>query len=818
VNLALTPRAALVPAQRPSATPADRVWSLLQEQFLAGAGWDRAREVLAPPAGHPQLGYHPCAVDGCTIEAMTYGGLCQTCDRRRRASGLAVEVFIATGPQRLHVRGEAGPCRVSCCERPCSTSRSGLCIAHDRQRARLHVTTSAFIARAEVVGLAGFGQCAVVDCQRACRGRLALCHAHEASWSKARRAGGDFAVWCRTTGPIASGHEVVLRGLPSLVQAQILFGLQERCQLDTSTPMFVLRCLQRRLRVGGHTSLLELDTAGLPSHHRGPVEDLQRAVACMSGSPEEEQARDVWNMGVFGYGRKRLDFTVIFQRWLREAAKHWVAEELPLRRGEHAVDILREHVRSLAALADSLRTHRTDQGVHPAMLGRADIVTFLNQLAHQEHTGQISPYHRHKTCQHAAMVLRECRALGMTRPGNPMAGLADEFTFRRTDSPPVATDEHPGRALPDHVLATLTASLDGLQAMAGSGVRTAIRLLIDTGRRPTEICRLTWDCLDHGPDGNDTLVYTDFKNNRLGRRLPIAEATTEVIREQQRYVRERFPDAPVAALTLIPRVTRNPLGRRPISLSTLTDVHRRWVDALPALPGSDGLEFDRTAIFLYAYRHSYAQRHADAGTPVDVLRELMGHRSIATTQGYYKITATRTRRAVDTLAALQFDGHGQPAWTQARHLLEHEHQQLALGHVAVPCGTCTEPSNVKAAAAACPLRFRCLGCGHFRSDPSYLPELRDYLDTLLSDRERLRAATDVEEWARLQAMPSDTEITRLRQLIRRVEDDLNTLDPRDRQDIDDAIQVVRHVRRTVHLGVPTIPPPDTDPGLAAERS
>jgi integrase len=111
---------------------------------------------------------------------------------------------------------------------------------------------------------------------------------------------------------------------------------------------------------------------------------------------------------------------------------------------------------------------------------------------------------------------------------------------------------------------------------------------------------------------------------------------TDVIREQQRYVRERFTDAPVAELTLIPRVTRNPLGRRPISLSTLTDVHRRWVDALPALQGSDGLEFDRSAVFLYAYRHSYAQRHADAGTPVDVLRELMGHRSMTTTQGYYK--------------------------------------------------------------------------------------------------------------------------------------------------------------------------------------
>lgn len=30
--------------------------------------------------------------------------------------------------------------------------------------------------------------------------------------------------------------------------------------------------------------------------------------------------------------------------------------------------------------------------------------------------------------------------------------------------------------------------------------------------------------------------------------------------------------------------------------------------------------FDKDKIFLYAYRHSYAQRHADAGVPVDVLK------------------------------------------------------------------------------------------------------------------------------------------------------------------------------------------------------
>jgi integrase len=36
--------------------------------------------------------------------------------------------------------------------------------------------------------------------------------------------------------------------------------------------------------------------------------------------------------------------------------------------------------------------------------------------------------------------------------------------------------------------------------------------------------------------------------------------------------------------------------------------------------------------------HTYAQRHADNGTPVDVLRQLMDHKSIQTTGGYYTIT------------------------------------------------------------------------------------------------------------------------------------------------------------------------------------
>ena len=42
----------------------------------------------------------------------------------------------------------------------------------------------------------------------------------------------------------------------------------------------------------------------------------------------------------------------------------------------------------------------------------------------------------------------------------------------------------------------------------------------------------------------------------------------------------------------------------------------------------DGTEFDKARIVPYAYRHTYAQRHADAGVPIDVLAELLDHRKL----------------------------------------------------------------------------------------------------------------------------------------------------------------------------------------------
>jgi hypothetical protein len=99
--------------------------------------------------------------------------------------------------------------------------------------------------------------------------------------------------------------------------------------------------------------------------------------------------------------------------------------------------------------------------------------------------------------------------------------------------------------------------------------------------------------------------------------------------------------------------------------------------------------------------------------------------------------------------------------------------------------------------------MRCLSWSHFRTDPSYLPELGEYLTQLLVSRERLAAADSVlEPWARNSAMPSTEEIYRVRHLIRRCESELENLSQEERDGINTCVAQVRTARAGTTQAVP----------------
>ncbi|GAB2837499.1 hypothetical protein GCM10027073_74490 [Streptomyces chlorus] len=294
-----------------------------------------------------------------------------------------------------------------------------------------------------------------------------------------------------------------------------------------------------------------------------------------------------------------------------------------------------------------------------------------------------------------------------------------------------------GKAIPESVIRQLDAHLDTLGTGSTYGCRdiapdarqllyrTMYIVLRDTGRRPLEIVSLARDCLEIH-NGQPTLIWDNHKRKRHRRRLPITTSTADAIRIWQ-ACRDQLHLPAKGDRYLFPSLTA--LSDAPhISSTYLSDALRLWADALPQLhaEGTDSkgqrLLFDRSLIYPYAFRHSYAQRHADAGTPVDVLRELMDHKSIAMTQRYYTVSLKRKSEAVAKLSAHVLDQHG--------HLSPSSSTAYEMRSVAVPYGGCTEPSNVKAGGQACPIRFQCAGCGFYRPDPSYLPAIEHHINEL----------------------------------------------------------------------------------------
>jgi integrase len=297
-------------------------------------------------------------------------------------------------------------------------------------------------------------------------------------------------------------------------------------------------------------------------------------------------------------------------------------------------------------------------------------------------------------------VLSRIRALGQTAPGELAAGLTGSFMLTTGDVPQAAERPEPCRDLPAEVMRALTARLADLErGSCGPEIRTGIELLIDTGRRPAEIATLAFDCLARDAGGSPVLIYDNHKNARDGRRLPVTETTAALITRQQRHVRGRFPNTAASKLALLPTVIGNPDGSRPISVQSLIQRHHDWIGRMPPLILADGREFDKAKIAPYCYRHilsalfpcgdghdepasgtatsatrlpprcrlsrnpvrrerapiaqpncntnplhtasadrrhTYAQRHADAGIAPDVLRDLMNHRNITATLGYYR--------------------------------------------------------------------------------------------------------------------------------------------------------------------------------------
>ena len=177
------------------------------------------------------------------------------------------------------------------------------------------------------------------------------------------------------------------------------------------------------------------------------------------------------------------------------------------------------------------------------------------------------------------------------------------------------------RFLTDTEFERLGDVLNEAEARGGASVSTiaAIRLLLLTGCRKSEILTLQWD-------------HVDLENGEL--KLPDTKTGARTI---------VLPQAAVQVLESIPRVPANPwviAGRKPNTHLKGLDVGWRTLRARAGLKD----------VRIHDLRHSYASRALALGESLPMIGKLLGHKQIETTARYAHLADDSVHASAERIA------------------------------------------------------------------------------------------------------------------------------------------------------------------------
>lgn len=716
--------------------------------------WDGGLWLFTGDLESGQTAAWRCRTPGCPIAASHHNGHCSGCRRALVGAGVPEDEFNRRPRHRPPRPIERRVCSVAGCQGDLLCR--GLCFRHERAWRKTKEPVQEFTARAEP--LERLEPCLVAGCDRERIYRRGLCWFHDNRLRRQHHVGSlsaeDLAAWVAAEIPRIAAHQFSLAPLSELVRFEFLYALQRRDETPPPLDPLQVRILVSRLV--GASSLRHADPEAIcesggvqyNSAIKGLFRDLRRYVerAWVAYTGTDPCLGDVWEVALLDLcsnGSRRwpavegvVDFRPIELPWLREVTKEWARATRPY------LQRLREALRACRVACEVLVAGgRSD----PTCLGAGDFARVVDAISgHRRDDGTL-----YSTTHRNLLLSSFCEVIEHGRTSGQMAEVPDPFrpAKRRHRVAADANEDQLGKALPESVIRQLDGHLHLLGPSGRFGSLSATdlkemhqsiyRILRDTGRRPGEVMSLKVDCVEV-IDGQHNLIYDNHKAGRLRRRLPITSDTADVVLAWQRR-RGQLLTPPATSQWLFPSpVLRSHQSLGHLTASCIGVAFRAWVRQIPKIDsellGRDGTPspFERSLITPYALRHSYAQRHADAGVPVDVLKELLDHVAVQTTMGYYSISLKRKQQAIRAVGSLALDARGNPA--PFADVLAYERAS-----VSVPFGNCTEPSNVNAGGGHCPIRFQCAGCGFYRPDPSYLPALEGHVASLRADRETARA-------------------------------------------------------------------------------
>jgi integrase len=387
-----------------------------------------------------------------------------------------------------------------------------------------------------------------------------------------------------------------------------------------------------------------------------------------------------FNQSRSGY---KLNFTMLMQPWLRQAAKRYIRYNLTI----HSVADCQNKLKALNIF--SAFTLKRAPTLQPSDVDRALIVDFLSYLSSSGSTEETRKKH-----------LLSLRTFFEVCAREGWSALPEKRLIYEEDLP------HPQKILPrfipQEVLDQLNQHVDTLPPH----VMRMVLILQECGMRISELCTMRFECLTQDAAGDWFLCSFQGKMKKE-HRIPISREVVAVIQEQQKVVRNQWgPDMPL----LFPTTRGLPFKQG------------TFLDALNRLAYHKQIRDATGKVYRFQshqFRHTVGTRMINSGVPQHIVQRYLGHESPEMTARYTHIHDQTMKeeymkfrgRVVDvTGKVIEQSGEvngGDAQWIKKNILAQ-----------ALPNGKCALP----VVAGDCPHANACLTCVHFRTDASFLPQ------------------------------------------------------------------------------------------------
>lgn len=383
-----------------------------------------------------------------------------------------------------------------------------------------------------------------------------------------------------------------------------------------------------------------------------------------------------------------LSFSNITTDWLNKAAKKFVRLQATTR----SFSTCRGYLRAFNHLNDYILT--LNEFVTPNKLNRAFMVGFIQYLAQRG----LNPMTR-------GITLMNIRTFHQIVLQEEWLNFPEKPFIFNNDLPRDTTITP--KFISQDVLIQLKRHLHCLS----DWMQRFILVLLETGRRVSEVSFLKFDCLEQDSDG-DWLLRVNEKKLKRERLIPISNACVETIKAQQNDLRESEVISPL----LFP-------SRRQSKSPTISAPHINR--ALNKLAQEKNIIDSNGVIWKFSshqFRHTVGTQMINSGVPQVMVQHYLGHESPEMTARYAHIHNSTMKAAFveyqDRLVDIQGQMNSSNDHLDARWLKQNIMTQ------ALPNGLCSLPLTQQ----KCPHANACLTCTHFRTSKKHLEQHKSQLN------------------------------------------------------------------------------------------